>query len=339
MLNKRKKKILQAIVEEYVGTAEPVSSGNLLKKHKLDCSSATIRNEMVELEQAGLLDKPHSSAGRVPSAQGYRFYVDELLKEDNLSLEEIEYIKSKLEDRVLEIDDFTKIVTNTLAEVTHYTSLAVGPDNAQQKIQEIKFVLLGSKILMAIILTEAGLIKETIIKFEKDITENQVLNIDQIFNKKLKGAYLSELEKPIEEYILEEMESEAEILKYILNQINKAISEWKSTYLEGMSNVFDMPEFNEIDKAKNFLEIIDKKDFIDNVFPEGVAEDINVYIGSETGNEQLKDYSIVTFKNTIEGKDMGVIGIIGPTRMDYKKVISVMKYISKQLKNNENMED
>ena len=184
MLSERKKKILQAIVEEYVETAEPVSSGNLLKKNHLDISSATIRNEMAELEQAGLLDKPHTSAGRVPSAQGYRYYVDQLIKEDKISLEEIEYIKSKLETRAMELEDVTKIVTNTLAEVTHYTSLAIGPDNAQQIISELKFVLLGSRILMAIILTENGLIKETMIKFEEDITEEQVQHINVIFNNK-----------------------------------------------------------------------------------------------------------------------------------------------------------
>jgi len=335
MLNERKKKILQAIVEEYVETAEPVSSGNLLKKHSLNISSATIRNEMAELEQAGLLDKPHTSAGRVPSAQGYRFYVDELLKEDNISLEEIEYIKSKLESRVIELEEFTKIVTNTLAEVTHYTSLAIGPDNAQQIISEIKFVLLGSRILMAIILTENGLIKETIIKFDEDITATQVESINHIFNRKLKGMALNEISKPMEEYIISEMENEIKIIKPIIEQINKAIIECKNVYFEGANNVLDLPEFNEIEKAKSFLDIIDKKEFLEDISQKEIAKDINVYIGNENSDEKLKDYSIITFKHTIDGKDLGTIGIIGPTRMDYSKVISIMKYISKQLNNNE----
>ncbi len=334
MLNERKKKILQAIVEEYVETAEPVSSGNLLKKYDLQCSSATVRNEMAELEQAGLLDKPHASAGRVPSAQGYRFYVNELLKEDNISLEEIEYIKDKLETRAVELEDFTKIVTNTLAEVTHYTSLAVGPDNAQQIISEIKFVLLGSRILMAIILTENGLIKETIIKFDEDITENQVASINHVFNRKLKGMTLNEISKPMEEFIISEMKDEIKIIKMIVEQINKAIIECKNIYMDGKSNCLNMPEFNEIDKAKNFLDIIDKGDFLENIDGDGTVKDINVYIGSENHDEKLKDYSIITFKHTINGKDLGTIGIIGPTRMDYSKVISIMKYINKELNKN-----
>ena len=338
MLSERKKKILQAIVEEYVETAEPVSSGNLLKKNHLDISSATIRNEMAELEQAGLLDKPHTSAGRVPSAQGYRYYVDQLIKEDKISLEEIEYIKSKLETRAMELEDVTKIVTNTLAEVTHYTSLAIGPDNAQQIISELKFVLLGSRILMAIILTENGLIKETMIKFEEDITEEQVQHINVIFNNKLRGMPLSEISKPMEEYIISEMKNEINIIKSIIEQINKAIVECKNVYLKGAKNILDMPEFNEVDKAKSFLDIVDKKEFLKNLEQEESVKDINVYIGDENGNEKLKDYSIVTFKHVVNGKDLGTIGIIGPTRMDYAKVISIMKYINKELNNN-NKED
>lgn len=338
MLSERKKKILQAIVEEYVETAEPVSSGSLLKKNDLNISSATIRNEMAELEQAGLLDKPHTSAGRVPSAQGYRYYVDQLIKEDKISFEEIEYIRSKLESRAVELEEVTKIVTNTLAEVTHYTSLAIGPDNAQQIISEIKFVLLGSRILMAIILTENGLIKETMIKFEEDITELQVQSINLIFNNKLKGMPLSEISKPMEEYIISEMKNEINIIKSIIEQINKAIIECQNVYLKGAKNILDMPEFNEVDKAKSFLDIVDKKEFLKNLEQEESVKDINVYIGDENGNEKLKDYSIVTFKHVVNGKNLGTIGIIGPTRMDYSKVISIMKYINKELNNN-NKED
>ena len=134
MFDERKKRILQAINDEYISTAEPVSSGALVQKYELDCSSATIRNEMAELEKSGYLDKPQTSSGRVPSAQGYRLYVDELLKEDDISLEEIKYIQSKLETRVNEIEELIKIATNTLSEVTHYTSVSVGPKTNLQNI-------------------------------------------------------------------------------------------------------------------------------------------------------------------------------------------------------------
>lgn len=135
MLDKRKKEILQAVIDEYINTAEPVSSGTLVKKYGLDYSSATVRNELAELEHIGYLDKPHTSAGRVPSEKGYRFYVDELLNDEDISMEEIKYIQSKLSTKVNEIEDLTKIATTTLSEITHYTTVAIGPKNDTQIIR------------------------------------------------------------------------------------------------------------------------------------------------------------------------------------------------------------
>ena len=165
-MNDRKKKVLQAIIEEYIATAEPVSSATILENYNLDRSSATIRNDMAELEELGYIEKPHTSSGRIPSAKGYRFYVDELLNDEKISLDEIQYIKSKLETKVNEIEDLTKITTNTLSEITHYTTVAIGPDLSKNTITEVKFILLGSRILMAVVLTESGAIKETIITFK-----------------------------------------------------------------------------------------------------------------------------------------------------------------------------
>lgn len=331
MLDNRKKRILEAIIEEYINTAEPVSSGALLQNHGLECSSATIRNDMAELEHIGYLDKPHTSAGRVPSAKGYRFYVDELLKDDNISLEEIQYIKSKLETKVNEIEDLTKIATNTLSEITHYTTLAVGPRADRHNIVDIKFVLLGSRVLMAVILTDAGAIKETIIKFDEDISQSQVDNLSFLFNNKLRGMPLDKIDEPFEQYMMHEMKGEVKVIKPIIEQINHAIVENTNLYLEGANKVFDFPEFKKMDVARNFLNVLDEKEVVLDILNSGMAEDINVYIGDENEHSELKDFSIVTFKHTIGDKDLGTIGIIGPTRMDYSKVISVMKYISKKL--------
>ena len=258
MLDDRKKRILQAIVEEYINTAEPVSSASLVKNYGMEYSSATIRNEMAELEKLGLLDKPHTSAGRVPSEKGYRYYVDELMQDNELTLEEIQYIQKQLETKVDEMEDLTKIATNTLSEITHYTTVAIGPTPTTQYIDEIKFVLLGSKMLMAVIMTDTGMVKETIIRFDEDIYENQVYTLNTFFNNKLKGEPLDS----------------------------------------------------------------------------GFAKDMNVYIGDENDQKELKDFSVVTFKHKVGNKDLGTIGIIGPKRMDYSKVISVMKYISKKLNDN-----
>ncbi len=333
MLDSRKKRVLQAIIEEYINTAEPVSSAAITINHGLNCSSATIRNDMAELEKEGYLDKPHTSAGRVPSAKGYRFYVDELLNDENISLDEIQFIKSRLETKVNEIEDLTKITTNTISELTHYATVAIGPKTIEQTIEDIKFVLLGSRVLMAVILTDSGSIKESIIKFEEDITVSQVENLNFIFNNKLRGKPLGKIDKPMEEYISSEMNNQINVIKPIIDQMNKAIGETESLYLEGASRVFDFPEFNKIDTARNFLNILDTKEMMIDLLSTGFAKDINVYIGDENSNDELKDFSIVTFKHTVGNKDLGTIGIIGPKRMDYSKVISVMKYISKNLNN------
>ncbi len=330
-MEERKKKILQAIIDEYINTAEPVSSGALVHKYGLDFSSATIRNEMAELEKTGYLDKPHTSSGRIPSAQGYRFYVDELIKEDDLSLEEIKYIQSKLETRVNAIEDLTKIATNTLSEITHYTTVAIGPKTGYQNIEEVKFVLLGTRMLMAVILTDTGIVKETIIKFDDDITEEQVNTLNFIFSNKLKGKPLEEIDKPLEEYIFSEMNYSLSVIKPVMEQLNKVVNEESQIYLEGANKAFELPEFKSLEVAKNFINLLDTKEIVLDLLNTGFANDINVYIGDEQQNEQLKDFSIITFKHRYQDKDLGTIGIIGPKRMDYSKVISVMKYISKKL--------
>lgn len=339
-LDERKKKVLQAIVEEYINTAEPVSSGSITKGYGLDYSSATIRNDMAQLENIGFLDKPHTSAGRVPSAEGYRYYVNELLKEDNLTLEEIKYIQNKLKIKVNEIEDLTKVATTTLSEITHYTTVAVGPKADKQIIEEIKFVSLGQRMLMVVIVTDTGLVKETIIKFDEDITESQVDTLNNLFNTRLRGKPLSKIDKPMAEYIFSEVHYSIGIMNAIINQINKIIEEENNNiFLEGAKRSFDLPEFKSMKVAKNFINLLDAKDEMLEIFNSGEAEDINVFIGNDDENSNLKDFSIITFKHTLGDKDLGTIGIIGPKRMDYAKVISVMKYISKKLNEDNNKKE
>lgn len=331
MLNDRKKEILKAIIEEYIQTAEPVSSNGIVQKYHLNYSSATVRNEMAELEKIGFLDKPHTSAGRVPSAKGYRFYVDELLKEDDISLEEVIYIQSKLQAKVNQMEDLTKIATNTLSEITHYPAVSIGPNKHTQIIDDIKFVLLGTRTMMAIILTDTGIIKETIIKFDEDVTEEQIQSLNYMFNNKLKGKPLDSIDKPMEEYILSEMSSNIHVIQPILKEIKKVIDEQGSLYYEGTNKAFELPEFQSLDLAKNFVNILDTEELMIDKLNSGIAEDINVYIGDENENEELKDFSIITFNHKVHGKSLGTIGIIGPKRMDYSKVISVLKYINRKM--------
>lgn len=331
MLDDRKKRILQAIVDEYVNTAEPVSSGSITKKQGLDFSSATIRNEMSELEKGGYLEKTHTSSGRIPSVKGYKLYVEELLKDDNISLEEIQYIKNKLQTKVNKIEELTKIATNTLSELTHYTTVAIGPKVNKQIIQEIKFVLLGSRMLMAVILTNTGMIKETIINFEEDIFEDQVEAITSLFNSKLKGKPLETINEPLDEFLISEMKSSVEMIKTIISQLNEIIHQASQLYLEGTNKSFDLPELKKAETARNFMNILENKSEVIDLLDNEISDDINVYFGEEFNDENLKDFSIVTLKG--DDSEMGTIGIIGPKRMDYSKVISVMRYIQKLIEN------
>ena len=253
------------------------------------------------------------------------------MQDDRISLDEIKYISEKLETKVHEIEDLTKITANTISEITHYTTVTIGPKTSDQIISELKFVLLGSRMMLAVIMTESGMVKETIIKFDEDITEKQVQTINYMFNNKLKGKSIEEINEPLEKYLYKEMKDSVKVIKPIITQIKKALFEDEKVYLEGARQELDLPEFNSLEVAKNFMSVLDEKDLMADMLNSGFAEDINIYIGEENEKEELKDFSVVTFKHKVDNKDLGTIGIIGPKRMDYAKVISVMKYISKKL--------
>ena len=328
-LNSRKKKILQSIIEEYIDTAEPVSSGNLVEE--LECSSATIRNDMADLERDGFLIKPHTSAGRVPSEKGYRYYVTQLLREDTLSRKEVEFIKNSLEAKVNNLEELAEIATTTLSEITHYTAINIGPDVGKHIITDIKFVLLGTRVLMAIIMTDSGIIRESVIKFDEDITQKQVNDLSSIFKNKIVGNRLDKIDIPIDEYLKDELDTSIELIEKVISEINKVLVESSKVKIEGPNMLTEFPEFKRSDVAKEFLDMVNSKEDLAFDILNSNEEDINVYIGNENGGEEFKNFSIVSFNHLIEGKDIGTIGIIGPKRMDYSKVIAVMKYISKKL--------
>lgn len=186
-------------------------------------------------------------------------------------------------------------------------------------------------MLMGIIVTDTGLVRETIIKFDEDISQEQVDTLNYFFNNKLQGEPLEKIDTSLEEYIFRELKYSVNIIKPIVEQMKKLIEDEEKIYLKGANKSFELPEFKSLDLVKNFVNILDEKEVMLDVLDTGFAEDIQVYIGDENENEELKDFSIVTFKHSVGEKDVGTIGIIGPKRMNYSKVISVMKYISKKL--------
>ena len=184
--------------------------------------------------------------------------------------------------------------------------------------------------MMAIILTDSGIIKETIIKFDEDITEEQVKTLTFLFNNKLKGKTLDYIDRPIEEYIFSEMTESLDVITTILEEIKKVINAEDDVYYEGANKVFELPEFKDFEMAKNFINVLDEKDTMIGKLNESIDDDIHIYIGDEEDNE-LKDFSIITFNNKVHGKSVGTIGIIGPKRMDYAKVIAALKYINRRM--------
>lgn len=289
---------------------------------------------MAELEKNGFLEKTHTSSGRIPSTKGYRYYIEELIRDDDLTKLEMEFIKEKLEHKVNNLEDLTKIATSTLSEITHYTTIAIGPNVTEHIIADIKFVLLGSRLLMAVILTDSGIIRESVIKFDEDISQSQIDDLTVLFKSKMIGKSLNELKEPLEEAINNEAKSGAEIIRRIIVEINKLFKDTNNMYIEGANSVVDMPEFKKLDITKDFLNVLDSKDLVSEIMTSGIADnlgDVSVYVGRDDDKDELKNFSVITFNHLLEDRDIGKIGIIGPKRMDYSKVISVMKYISKKI--------
>ena len=339
-IDERKELILKAIIEEYIDSAEPVSSAVLISKYPIAYSSATIRNEMAELEKIGLLQKPYSSAGRVPSELGYRYYVDKLVEDAELSKEEVSVIRDMLSDRSTTLEQFLSVASTTLSELTHYTSIAVGPDIKEDKIRDVEFILLGNTNLMAIILTECGVIKEAIIKFEDKITPDIVEDLKYIFKKKLIGKPLSTVDGRVEDYIMEEVKISANIIRKIINELNRILQDSERVYLKGASKIFKFPEFKHEEAFENILNVIDEKENFKEVFSSDDTEtDITIYIGNENELSEFKDFSLVTMSKKLDNRNIGTVGIIGPTRMNYGKVMAIMKHMAQILSKDDEEKD
>lgn len=332
----RQKEILKAIVEEYVNTALPVSSGEILKKYNMNISSATIRNEMVELEKNGLIEKPYLSSGRVPSEIGYRYYVDNLIKTEELSYEEIEYIKKAVENKKHELETFSKTVMKTISELTHYTTLVLEPSGKDDTVSEIKFVPLKDNILMVVIITAFGVIKESIISLEENINIETLLNIENIFRKRMLGLKIKNLDDKITDEILKATKDGIEIAEKIIKAINISLAKMQQVKVEGASKTFRLPEFREIEAAENFIDLLDDKEKLIEIFNKKQAkqnkesfENIEIIIGEENEEECMKDFSVVKLEIGEVGKPKEKIGIIGPKRMNYKKVLEILKSFGK----------
>lgn len=261
-LDNRKEKILKSLIDEYIETADPVSSAGLISKYPLNISSATVRNEMLELEKMGYLEKPYSSSGRVPSKMGYRYYVDKLILDEKLSSSDLKLIRKNLGQKVINLEELTKITTATISEITHYTSIAITSKDIKEVITSVEFIRIGLDTIMVLIITDKGRVKETIIKFDKELSDDVLTDLRKLFSKKIIGKPLEVIPKSIEEYIKEEVKIGIEIISKIIEEINKVILQ-NMIYVEGATESFKLPELSDDEVKHEYLNILNNIDEID----------------------------------------------------------------------------
>ncbi len=328
LLDERKKRILEAVIEEYNATAEPVGSTKIANDYKLGFSPATIRNEMANLEELGYLEQPHVSAGRIPSSQGYRFYVDSIMQEKKLTPSEKQVIDQMLKEDVTKFETLIKEASNIIARLTNYASIAIGPAMDSCQVEEIKLVKIGQDRLMIVILADNGIIKESIIKYTGQIPEENIEIFNNYLNYKLKGMNFNDIYENINEYVENELHNISNnIVPLVVELNNLLVNNNVDIYMDGAKNLLNLPELKKEETLKNFLNIIETQDALKEMLKNSYDGNINVYIGQENAFDDLKDFTIITYKQKINDKELGTIGLIGPKRMDYKKVIPVIKYV------------
>lgn len=331
-LGERKKTILRAIINDYIDTAEPVGSRTIAKKYEMGLSSATIRNEMADLEDLGFLEQPHTSAGRIPSDKGYRLFVNQLMNIQNPTETEIHEIRDIMRIATInEIDKIIRRVTNLLSQFTSYTAAVLSPSVNKCSVKSIQLMQVTANDIIAVVITDTGIIKHEMIKLPKPINSDNLAKISNMLNSNLVGLTVEEIGLPVIMSIQNELKGYNEILNAIIPVLYESL---KSTdcdvFLGGTTNIFKYPEYNDIDKAKSFLSLLEQKDVLIDIFSEGDSN-ISVSIGKENDYEQVRDCSIVKASYKIGNKTLGKIGVIGPTRMDYSKVFGILEYFAESL--------
>ena len=261
LLDDRKKRILEVIIEEYNTTAEPVGSTKIANDYYLGFSPATIRNEMANLEELGYLEQPHVSAGRIPSSLGYRVYVDSIMKEKNLTIKEKEIIDKVLREDIIKFDTLIKEASNIIARLTNYTSIAVGPRMDNCRVEEIKLVKIGQDRLMIVILADNGIIKESVVKYNGQIPEENIEIFNNYLNHRFKGMNFNDIYENINTYVENELYNISNNIIPLVLELNHLLTDKDvEVYMDGTKNLLDLPELKREDTLKNFLNIIETQD-------------------------------------------------------------------------------
>lgn len=330
-LSERKEKIIEAVVDNYINKYEPVSSTQIQERYLPSLSSATIRNELATLEEMGYLMQPHTSAGRIPTADAYRLYVEKLMPKHNLTATELKIVETYFSKKIIEIDDILRNTAKVISEITNLTSVAYLQNYDNAKIESIKIVKLTDDSALYVIVTDYGLLKETTTHISKGIDEVYFLDASRFVTDAYKGFTILEAIDPNK--ALRQIMLGYEIIFDTVFKILKNYSQSNSSndiVLEGSSKILNQPEYSNIEKAKAMFELLDAKEELLPVLKNN--DDLNVNIKITKDNEikdGLPECAIVTAKYSVNGINIGSAGVIGPVRMDYSKVVSVLDYITK----------
>lgn len=329
-MDERKIKILQAIINDYINTAEPVGSRTIAKKYDFGISPATIRNEMADLEEMGFIEQLHSSSGRKPSDKGYRLYVDKLMQLPQLSLEEENLIKGQILNSALyEVERIVKQATQLLSELTKLTCIVKTPSANKSYIKSIQLLSVDSNNILAVIITDNGLIKNTVIRIKKPVSTEVLVKLTNILNSRLRNLTIEDINLAVINYLKVDLINYEEIFDAIIPVLHESLSssEVSEIYLEGATNIFNYPEYNDIDKAREFLYLINNKENIKDML--NLSNNISITIGEENNLEEAKDLSVVSGVYSLDGRPLGAIGVIGPTRIPYSKVVTILSKVVK----------
>jgi len=329
-LNDRKRRILQAVVSDYIETAEPVGSRTIAKKYVTDLSPATIRNEMADLEEMGYLEQPHSSAGRVPSVMGYRVFVDSLMEKYKLSVMETIRMQQVMNDQVNRFDKMIEKASRAIASVTNYATVAVNSGKRKNSVKAIQIVPVSKQEMVLIIVTNEGIVKNKLVHLKGNVEATAAVELSARMTEMLGGFTLNEISLETINGIKHEYEGMQELINEVVNFISEVIGEMDSrqVIVDGGVNLLKFPEYSNIEKAKEILEVLDNKEQLQNMvsLPLSTGNKVNIIIGDEKNGIKLKDCSLVLC-NYEFGGNAGTIGVIGPTRMDYARVVSALEFL------------
>ena len=333
MINERQRDLLKIIVEDYIKTARPVGSKAICEL--LKCSSATVRNEMSTLEELGLLEKTHTSSGRVPSEKGYRYYVDHIMKPKELTGEDIINLQTIFNNQSLALSDVVVRSMEIVSDLTHYTSIVLGGSSNQNKISKVEVVPIDENHLVAIVITDRGHVEHKNIQMEEKVSVIEIKQTVDLINKFIIGTPLNEVSKKLEyevkPKIATSIKQQKAIYDALYNAFNELRSEEENLYkVNRPSNILKEPEFDDTGKMRSILKKFEDKELIKKI--EEQDSGVNVYIGSES--EFDDDVSIIKTKYSIDGEE-GTIALIGPKRMEYDRVMTLLQYIKDNIETDE----